>query len=136
MENLQHLIPENLHQHFHLLGLRSDAPQLYTLFDVFTLTSDFEALPNVVGEAMATGIPCVVTDTGDTAQLVADRAIVVPTGDMDGIITGWTHLINMSDEERHKIGNLARQRIVDHFSIRRCVQQYEALYTRHGKHEH
>jgi glycosyltransferase involved in cell wall biosynthesis len=127
-DTLGDLIPLELSDQFHLLGLRHDMADLYNVLDVFTLASHFEGLPNVVGEAMATGIPCVVTDVGDTAYLVGDTGIVVPPQDINRLAAAWTQMINMPATERAALGQAALNRIREHFSIQRFVEQYESLY--------
>jgi glycosyltransferase involved in cell wall biosynthesis len=77
---------------------------------------------------MATGIPCVVTDVGDTAYLVGDTGIVVPPQDINRLAAAWTQMINMPATERAALGQAALNRIREHFSIQRFVEQYESLY--------
>src|SRR5438128_5050560 len=57
-------------------GARSDMPDVYSAFDINVLSSISEGCPNVVGEAMACTVPCVVTDVGDAAMLVGDTGFV------------------------------------------------------------
>lgn len=74
------------------LGERHDVGDLINACDVVTLTSRSEGSPNAIAEAMACGVPCVVTDVGDAAVLVGDSGIVVPVGQHGGIADAWQHL--------------------------------------------
>src|SRR5205807_529852 len=70
------------------LGERTDVQRLLRGFDIAVLSSTSEGFPNTVGEAMATGLPCVVTDVGDTKALVEDTGIVVPPRDSKALAAG------------------------------------------------
>jgi len=112
----------------HLLGLRQDIPRLTAALDVASSSSYGEAFPNVIGEAMACGVPCVVTDVGDSAYIVGDTGRVVSPGDMKGLAAAWAQLLTLPDSERRALGQRARARIAEHFEIGAVVKQYEAFY--------
>lgn len=114
--------------HTHLLGLRSDTPALMAALDVLASSSYGEAFPNVLGEAMACGVPCVVTDVGDSAYIVGDTGRVVASGDMAGLALGLEELLALSTSEKALLGERARARVAEHFEIGRVVQQYADFY--------
>lgn len=117
-----------IRQNCHLLGSRDDIPRLLAALDVKTLSSIGEAFPNVLCEAMACGVPCVTTDVGDAAEIVGDTGIVVPPRDAHALAEGWERLINLSIQERHKLGQRARARIQTHYQIEEVVRRYQQLY--------
>jgi glycosyltransferase involved in cell wall biosynthesis len=112
----------------HLLQARRDAPRFLAALDVAVSSSYGEAFPNVVGEAMACGTPCVVTDVGDSAQIVGDAGIVVPPRDPVAIATGVLRILDMGEAARDQLGRAARERIVSEFSLGRAAARYEKLY--------
>ncbi len=118
----------NLCGHVHLLGERTDVPRITAALDMATLSSYAEAFPNVVGEAMVSGVPCVVTDVGDSAWIVGGTGRVVPPRDSGALADAWLDLIEMGNEGRRELGRRARQRICENFSLDEVVRQYENLY--------
>lgn len=115
-------------ERFVVLGERSDVPMCLAAMDVFCLSSQTEAFPNVVAEAMAMGLPCVVTDVGDAAMLVADTGIVVPKENPEALAIGMGQLLAMSYEERQLLGQKAKTRIQTEFSMPRCTERFESVY--------
>lgn len=113
---------------FVLLGERSDAPRCIGTMDVFCLSSKTEAFPIVVGEAMSMSVPCVVTDVGDAAAMVADTGIAVPKQNPVALADGLGRMLAMTSEERDRLGVRARQRVVSEYSIESVVKAYDALY--------
>jgi glycosyltransferase involved in cell wall biosynthesis len=113
-----------------LLGERRDLDTLYPAFDIVTLSSAFgEGFPNVLGEAMACAVPCVATDVGDAAAIIADCGVVVPSRDPEALAAGWESLIALGEEERAALGARARARIVEHYDVARMVARFEDLYA-------
>ena len=113
----------------HFLGLRKDVPYIMSgLNIVVSFSSSGEAFPNVIGEAMACGVPCVVTDVGDSAYIVGDTGEVVAPGDMPGLAATLEKLLRLSPMELVALGDRARERIASRFDIENIVVQYELFY--------
>ena len=119
----------DLEDYFYLLGERKDIPAIMSALDVYCSTSAYgEGFPNVIGEAMACGIPCVVTDVGDSSFVVGDTGRVIPPGDYKLIAEAIGDLIGLEKLERQRIGEQARKRMEELFSIEEITKQYEVLY--------
>jgi glycosyltransferase involved in cell wall biosynthesis len=112
----------------HLLAERGDAPQFLAALDIAVSSSYGEAFPNVIGEAMACGTPCVVTDAGDSSTLVGETGIVVPARDAGALAAALILMLDLAPADFAALQRAARQRIVEHFSLASVVNQYEALY--------
>jgi glycosyltransferase involved in cell wall biosynthesis len=113
---------------FHLLGERRDVLERLAALDIFALYSLGEGFPNVVAEAMSVGVPCVVTDVGDAALLVGDTGIVIQPRDLDGLTGALERLICAGAVERRRLGDSARRRVEDNFSLSAVAERYSSLY--------
>lgn len=113
----------------HLLGERNDVPQLLRQLDVYSTSSRSEGFPLAVGEAMAAGVPCVVTDAGDSGRLVGDTGLVVPSRDPQALAEAWLTLLRTNPAERKARGRAARERIRQHFSLDKMVSDYYSIYS-------
>jgi len=111
-----------------LLGERQDVHRITAALDIAACSSVAEGFPNVIGEAMSCGVPCVVTDVGDSAWLVGDSGIVVPPRNHEALCEAWIKMIELGSAKRRGLGEKARKRIEDHFSIQMIVEKYEQLY--------
>lgn len=111
-----------------LLDEQRDPLPYYRMLDVLASSSLAEGSPNNVLEAMACGVPCVVTDSGDSAAVVGDCGIVVPTGEVLSFAEATEHLAGLAPETRLALGNAARQRICSHFDVHRFGERWLALY--------
>jgi glycosyltransferase involved in cell wall biosynthesis len=119
-----------LHQRVHLLGERNDMARITAALDVATLSSSYgEGFSVAVGEAMSSGVPCVVTDVGDCALTVGDTGLVVPPKDSESLARGWIRLLSGGPEARRTLGQVARRRIEENFSLAAAVRKYEDLYA-------
>jgi len=114
----------------HLLGLREDIPRVVAALDIATLSSSHgEGSPLVVGEAMASGVPCVVTDVGDSAEIVGATGLVVAPRRPEALAEAWRELIEGGPELRGRLGQLARQRVEERYSLPATVSMYQHLYS-------
>ncbi|MBV9070981.1 MAG: glycosyltransferase [Acidobacteria bacterium] len=113
----------------HLLGERDDIARITASLDIASLTSVAEGFPNVVAEAMACGVPCVVTDAGDARWIIGDSGRVVPPRQPAMLAGAWQELLEMGPSEKLELGRRARQRISTFFSIGRATDAYEELYA-------
>jgi len=114
-----------------LLGERSDIPKLTAALDIACSTSLGEGFSNAIGEAMACGVPCVVTDVGDSAYVVADAGLLVPPRDPEALAQAIDHLVDAGPEQRRQLGVAARRRIQTEFSLPTIAHRYEDLYREH-----
>jgi glycosyltransferase involved in cell wall biosynthesis len=87
-----------------------------------------EGFSNVVGEAMACGLPRVITDVGYSAFIVGDTGRVVLPGNPTAICVARRELLDMSGGERESLGQAARCRVQEYFSLPTITRQYEQLY--------
>lgn len=113
----------------HLLGRRVDVPRLMASMDIASLSSLYgEGFPNVVAEAMACAAPCVVTDVGDSALIVGDTGRVVPSSDPQALARAWEALLRLERAARAELGEAARRRVEELYSLPMMVSRYRQLY--------
>lgn len=125
---LRSLFPPSLIDRVLLLGHREDVAQITAAFDIATCASSVEGFPNVVGEAMSCGVPCVVTDVGDTAEVVGETGITVPSDSPRDMAEAWRKLLLEGPDYRQKLGGAARERIRTRYSINEVSKIYASLY--------
>lgn len=113
----------------HLLGKRQDTPALLNSMDIFTLTATRgDGFPNVIGEAMACGIPCIATDIGDTALLINKTGQIFQDITSSSLAFAWQEWINAGAAWRRELGQQARKRIQKHYAIQNITTQYQDIY--------
>lgn len=108
-------------------GPQSDMPAVYSALDIASSSSSFgEGFSNAIAEAMACGVPCVVTDVGDSARIVGTLGEVVPPRDPDAFAAALGEMIRRLEKEAD-LGRRARERIIAEFSLERMVTRTEQI---------
>ncbi len=112
-------------------GDRYDICNIYSALDIATSSSAYgEGFPNCVGEAMACSVSCVVTNVGDSAQIVEDNAIVIEPKNPGQLAGAWLQLVMLDVYQRKAIGDAARARIESNYSVESAVTATEEAMLR------
>jgi glycosyltransferase involved in cell wall biosynthesis len=111
-----------------LLGEQTDMHGFFAGIDIGSSSSETEAFPLAVGEAMSTGTVCVVTNVGDSASIVGDTGSVVPAGDPDALAAAWKALLATGPHNLRRLGSMARRRIEAKYSLEAVARSYERAY--------
>jgi glycosyltransferase involved in cell wall biosynthesis len=114
---------------FVLTGERPDVAVVLSAMDIFCLSSRSEAFPLVLGEAMAMGLPCVSTDVGDTGVLLGDTGLLVHKDDYEALTVGLKQMLDMSEDERTALGERAKLRVQNEFTLEQTHKKFEAVYA-------
>ena len=111
-----------------MLGEREDVPRLLRGLDVVVLSSAYgEGTPNIIAEAMATGVPCVTTNVGDAATLVGRSGLVVAPRNPQELSEAIQSLVQESAEARALRGHQAREAIEMWHDLGRATASYREL---------
>lgn len=117
-----------LQENFKLMGASKNPELLFCEGDVSILTSISEGFPYTVLESMSCGIPVVATDVGGTAEALDDGSgFICKPKDPEGIGKNVVRLLK-DRNLRNKMGNHARQRIIDNFTLQKFISSYESTY--------
>lgn len=112
------------------LGARRDVARINCALDIACNVSHSEAFSNAVGEAMACGVPCVITPVGESRRIVGNTGMVAEDTKGSSIAAALLRLIALGPEARVELGRRARQRIVDNYSLTQAAMGFEHLYER------
>ncbi len=120
----------NVARQVRIMGFVSDMASLYRAADVFSLPSRGEGMSNALLEAMASGLPAIVTRVSGVTDLIEDGAhgrIVAPRAEsIADAIGAYVHHRDLVT--RHAVA--ARERIEQGYSVSRVIESYEAMFRR------
>lgn len=111
------------------LGPRRDMPDIFDAADAFVLSSAWEGMPLVLGEAMAMKKPFVATDVGGVRELAGNCGSIVPSADSTALAEAMLSVMRLSAETRLVMGRAARERIVTSFNLDARADAWESLYA-------
>ena len=98
--------------------------------DAFVLSSAWEGMPLVIGEAMSMEKPVVATNVGGVGELLGDSGVLVPSKNPEALADAMLRIMQMPEADRAAMGKAARARIIQHFDINAKADEWESLYTR------
>jgi glycosyltransferase involved in cell wall biosynthesis len=128
-ERLQREVEEeNLNVHF--LGYRDDIPGLLKASDIYVCSSNNEASPTAVWEAMAMKLPIVSTDVGDVRDFVTGGdpcGYVIPPRDPAKLAGAISTLVENS-QERRQFSNHARETAISKLDLDICARRHASVY--------
>ncbi|HJW27349.1 MAG TPA: glycosyltransferase [Rhodocyclaceae bacterium] len=110
-----------------LLGHRDDMPALIAGLDLMVSSSIAEAFPNILGEAMAAGVPCVATDVGDSAELLGECGTIVPPGEPAALAEACLEMLRCDRGVLRDLGMRARARVSERYDLSEIARRYEML---------
>ena len=121
-------------------GARFDVAEWLGGIDLLAVPSAWgEAFPNVIGEALACGVPVVATDVGDSARIVGEQGLIVPPKDTRALTEALLASAARPEELRRAIGRAGRARVVQDYSLAKIGAQYAEMHAtcrdrmRHGE---
>lgn len=111
------------------LGVRSDVPDILQAVDIFALTSLCEAASLTLLEAMAAGLPVVVTDVGGNPEIVRQGidGYLAPRQDVNGIAQALKKLLDTPHLAK-VMGSSGRERVREQYTLARTINRYHQLY--------
>ena len=109
-------------------GEATDLCAVYNALDMATLSSAFgEAFPNVIGEAMACGVPVVATAVGDSAAIIGEGGEVVPPRQPAALSAAWARMRTRLEQNGEQLKADVRSRITTNFDVKAMVTRSERL---------
>lgn len=115
-----------------LLGSRDDIPALLASSSAFVMSSSWEGLPMALLEAVAAGLPAVVTDVGGNREVIeiARNGLCIPSQDPEILATAMRSIMEMDEQKRKSLGENGAIYIKNKFDINSVVDKWLEVYSR------
>lgn len=117
-----------IHNRVRFIGIRSDVNRLYNAADLYVLSSAWEGFGLVVAEAMASEKVAVVTDCGGVKEVLGKYGYIVPRKNSFALMEAMNVALELDPREQQKLSSLARQRIIENYSINEIVKVWARIY--------
>lgn len=121
-------LKDSTRSRIHILGFKSNALSYYSLSRLVLLTSLSEGFPNVLGEAMLRGIPCISTDVGDCSIILGEHGKLIECSNPEALASAIDQLLSLDLEEYKKLGEKAKNHIVENFNIDEVLESFFSIY--------
>jgi len=130
-KELVDLITENkIKSRLLMLGEQMLIPDLFSSIDILiSLSSWGEGFPNVIGEAMCSGLPVVATDVGDSKMIVGEYGSIIEPNNMINAVREINEYIDMDESKRNRLGLKGRDFIINNFNIEKIGTEYFKIYS-------
>jgi glycosyltransferase involved in cell wall biosynthesis len=123
-------------ENFIMVGEKHNIHEYMNAMDVFCLSSITEGFPNVLGEAMASSLPCVATCVGDVEKITGNSAILVEPNNNEVLTKGLNKILSMDNKKRKIMGTKGRRKIEKEYPINLICEKYYNLYYLISSGEH
>ena len=120
----------NYESQFLLLDQLKDMPKFFKDLDCYCSPSRYEGFPNVIVEAMSMGLPCIVSNAGDSEMIIGNCGICIGESRPENIGYGINKYYSLSRIEKSLLSKNARKRIKDNFSLKKMCLDYDNLYKK------
>ena len=112
------------------LGFEQDLRRWMQAADGFVLSSLWEGLPMSLLEAAAFAVPAVATDVPGMREVLVheETGFLAKAGNAPALEAAMTRMMHTEKEERCAMGERARQRVIDHYSLETVLDRWEAHY--------
>lgn len=131
-EDLKSLVSQHgLSSYVFFTGFREDAHLFYKIMDIFLLTSFSEGTAMTLLEAMATSLPCIVTNVGGNPEIVKDKetGFIIPSDDEKTLAAKICKLFR-NEGLKKQFGKAGRRKFEEKFTIDNMVRSYQVIYNK------